>query len=309
MRLLDFVGSQMPDAKQLPKMLRNGRVGASLRELEVAPVDSRELRRLVRLYANGPEGPFGKKRMELYCEVRELFHLLAGEAGNEELCPYELKDSFIGGEEANLIMLVSSHEGKSQEELAYNVLGCSKNAVGDRRALMRDGIRIGGMCIQADFGYRGSFESSVHPASLPLNLSEVYVLLDALKSYEVARERHDPHRELCERVSGMVHAQLSEYARKILDPRLEHAGYRFRDEEPIFCGDGSQSAQWIMFEKRRDLVEVELDDGSVFVGRIQLLPRQKDVCPQITVISDDGSVKSAAWGRVVDIRLAGARQQ
>ena len=52
---------------------------------------------------------------------------------------------------------------------------------------MRDGIRIGSMGIQAEFGYRGAFQSSVHPVCLPLNLSEVYVLFDALAEY--AREK------------------------------------------------------------------------------------------------------------------------
>ena len=52
-------------------------------------------------------------------------------------------------------MLTVSHEERSQEDIAYNVLLCSKNAVEERRARIRDGVRIGGMCVAEEFGYRG----------------------------------------------------------------------------------------------------------------------------------------------------------
>lgn len=39
-----------------------------------------------------------------------LFESLRGVPGNEELKGYELKDSFMGGEEADLVMLTASHE-------------------------------------------------------------------------------------------------------------------------------------------------------------------------------------------------------
>ena len=130
MRLFDFVGSQMPDAKQLPKMLRNGRVGASLRELEVAPVDSRELRRLVRLYANGPEGPFGKKRVELYGEVRELFHLLAGETGS-------CSSPHMGGSRRRSLPITSSGAPRTRWVIAGRscVMGFGLGACVFRRTL------------------------------------------------------------------------------------------------------------------------------------------------------------------------------
>lgn len=48
-----------------------------------------------------------------------LFESLRGVPGNEGLKGCELKDSFMGGEEADLVMLTASHEEISQEELAH----------------------------------------------------------------------------------------------------------------------------------------------------------------------------------------------
>ena len=44
------------------------------------------------------------------CDTILLFESLRGVPGNEGLKGYELKDSFMGGEEADLVMLTASHE-------------------------------------------------------------------------------------------------------------------------------------------------------------------------------------------------------
>ena len=71
------------------------------------------------------------------CDTVLLFESLRGVPGNKRLKGYELKNSFMGGEKADLVMLTASHEEIPQEELAHDVLRCSKNAVGERRARMR----------------------------------------------------------------------------------------------------------------------------------------------------------------------------
>lgn len=80
------------------------------------------------------------------------------------------------------------------------------------------------MGIQAEFGYRGAFQSSVHPVCLPLNLSEVYVLFDALAEYAREKDGQDPHRKTAERLAGMIKSQLSDYAKERLQARLEEMG-------------------------------------------------------------------------------------
>lgn len=309
MTVSEFIRQHMPDATQLERMLWDENAGRSLSRLGAAPVNSSELRQVIRRYANGPQGPFGTERLELFHETHELFEMLTKEAGNEGLTPYNLKNSFIGSGEADLIMLAASHEGVSQEYLAGNVLCCPANAIGERRTRLKDGIRIGSMGIQTDFGYHGEFKSSVHPICLPLNLSDVYVLLDALKSYEAAREVKDPHRLLCERLSGMIHVQLSDYAKGILDSRFKRKGHYFTDENPVYKDDQESHWRWIVLEKSGTKVEVELIDGSVSVGMIAHSPGKKRELPGLALKLNDGSVLSVPWADVVDIRRVGERRQ
>ena len=198
--------------------------------------------------------------------------------GNEGLKGYELKDSFMGSEEADLVMLTASHEEISQEVLAHDVLRCSKNAVEERRARMRDGIRIGGMGIQAEFGYRGAFQSSVRPVCLPLNLSEVCVLFDALAKYAREKDGQDPHRKTAERLAGMVKSQLSDYAKERLQTRLEEMGLDGLEEvAPLFALDSpSDNAQggktdplhWMRFVKMGIRAEAVRNDGSLVTDAI-----------------------------------------
>lgn len=209
MLLGQYIKRNMPDAVELNDMVSHPGEGYAISQMEAAPVDTGSLRMRIKAYANGPDGPYSEGRLALYHQVHELFALLAAEPSNKGMKGYELKDSFIGGEEADLIMLTVSHEERSQEDIAYNVLLCSKNAVGERRARIRDGVRIGGMCVAEEFGYRGEFRSSVHPLALPLNLSEVYVLMDALAAYERGCSRFDPHGRTARRIAGMIKRELS----------------------------------------------------------------------------------------------------
>ncbi len=208
-----------------------------------------------------------------------LFESLRGVPGNEGLKGYEPKDSFMGSEEADLVMLTASHEEISQEELAHDVLRCSKNAVGERRARMRDGIRIGGMGIQAESGYRGAFKSSVHPVCLPLNLSEVYVLFDTLAEYVREKDGQDPHRKTAERLAGMIKSQLSDYAKERLQARLKEMGLdELKEVAPLFALDSpsgnarSEEADplhWMRFVKMGGVrAEVVRNDGSSVTGTI-----------------------------------------
>lgn len=185
MKLGAFVDTFLPDAEELKHMLTSKCHGRSFHRIIVDNnFDSAAFRKLLKEYANGKEGPFGRRRLTLYHQTRDLFEQIRSQVPLPNLMSYELKDSFLGGEEADLIMLTCSHQKMAQETIAQEVLHCSTNAVGSRRARLKNGIRIAGMCFQTDFGYRGDFHSTAHPISLPLNLSEVYVLLTALKEYE-----------------------------------------------------------------------------------------------------------------------------
>ena len=298
-----------------------------MRQLKAAPFDSHAFRQLASKYSNGDEGPFGHDRLILYHQIGDLFELLRALPGNERLKDYELKDSFIGGEETDLIVLVSSHEGMSQERLAHDILRCSKNAVGDRRTRMRDGIRIDGMGINAEFGYRGEFQSSVHPISLPLNLSEVYLLFDALAEYTSSRDLRDPHRATAERIAGMIKSQLSDYAKDKLESRLREMGFdEIEEKAPMFSLDSpdrralddhttANPAHWTLFEKAGIRAKIELVGGSTITGII--LPNatarrfveghnieRKDKRPCCIVYRSENNFDIVSWADVVDVRGA-----
>lgn len=326
MKIDDYVMRKLTESSELLAMLYSNIVGTNMRSLEVTPFDSRAFRQLASKYADSGEGPFGQGRLKLYHQIADLFESLRGVSGNEGLKGYELKDSFMGGEEADLVMLTASHEEISQEELAHDVLRCSKNAVGDRRARMRDGIRIGGMGIQAEFGYRGAFQSSVHPICLPLNLSEVYVLFDALAEYVREKDRQDPHRKTAERLAGMIKSQLSDYAKERLQARLEEMGLdELKEIAPLFALDSpsgntrSEEADplhWMRFVKMGIRAEVVLNDGSSVTGTIlsgaaaqEFIEghgiKRKDKRPCLVVRRADDDYDIVPWAEVVDVRRSG----
>lgn len=325
MKLADFVERELAECDELRAMLESDSVGASIQRLDTVPFDSHTFRQLASKYADGHKGPFGQSRLALYHQIGDLLERLRAIPGNENLKRYELKDSFIGGEEADLIMLVASHEEMSQEKLAHDVLRCSKNAIGDRRARIRDGIRIGGMGIQAEFGYRGEFQSSAHPVSLPLNLSEVYLLFDALAEYASRRDPRDPHRTTAERIAGMVKSQLSDYAKGKLESRLQEMGFgEIGEVPPVFSPDSpdrralrdraaANPAHWTLFEKSGTPATVELADGSTTTGII--LPsaqahhfieehgiERKDKRPCCIIYRSKNDFDIMSWADVVDVR-------
>lgn len=301
MNLQSFVQRNLPYADELIKMLADPSVGRSIGMLPAtSQLNSRELRRLIAKYANSAAGPFGERRLALYHQVHDLFEQLKNKVPLPHLKGYELKDSFLGGDEADLIMLMCSHASRSQESIAQDTLLCSKNAVGDRRRKIADGVRIAGMCIQTDFGYRGSFTSSVHPVALPLNLSEAYVLVNALKQYEVACGRDNPHGAIAGRIANMVYSELSDYARSKLSPRFTDSGYQFEHVDPLFEEDSSKSARWVYFEKAGVPITATLASGEKLTGTIVPMAGQKGRA-HLTIRKEDGTCARVPWADVITI--------
>lgn len=300
MKLKAFVETYLPDAVELKDIFSSKCYGRLFQRIVVDKnFDSASLRKLLKEYADSKEGPFGKRRLALYQQAGELFNQLRIQIPLPELKPYELKDSFLGGEEADLIMLTCSHEQMAQEAIAQQVLSCSTNTIATRRSKLKSGIRIAGMCFQADFGYRGQFRSTAHPISLPLNLSEVYVLLKALKEYEDECGYSNPHSAIAHRLSNMIYGELSDYAKGKLSDRFKQAGYHLEPESPIFEEDCTAASNWVFFEKSGSNAQVELADGTTLVGQIQ--PATKRTTRNTLVVrTADGEAK-APWSEVIAI--------
>lgn len=309
MNLKSFIEGMDEPHNELDRLLDSRSVGAQASRIAVDErLDARELRRMIKRYANCSEGPFGARRLALYRQTQYLFDALRrGPAPT--IKPYELKDSFISDDEANLILLTCSHERRSQQSIAEDTLHCSPNTVGTRRADIADGTRVAGMCVQAEFGYRGQFQSSVHPVVMPLNLSEVYVLLKALKNYEQGRLHDDPHAAIARRVANMVFGELSDYAKERLTPRFDEAGYSFEPVDPIFQEGLTEEASRVYFEKAQVPIRVTLTDGDQIEGVIA--PNavgdeaaDKQGRPLFALKLMDGSVRHIPWKDVLTIDRA-----
>lgn len=117
MLLGQYIKRNMPDAVELNDMISRPGEGYAISQMAVAPVDTGALRMHIKAYANGPDGPYLEGRLALYHQVHKLFALLAAEPSNKGMKGYELKDSFIGGEEADLIMLVFRQEDLSKKSI------------------------------------------------------------------------------------------------------------------------------------------------------------------------------------------------
>ena len=181
------------------------------------------------------------------------------------------------------------------------------------------------MGIQAEFGYRGAFQLSVRPVCLPLNLSEVYVLFDALAEYVRGKDGQDPHRKTAKRLAGMAKSQLSDYAKERLQARLEEMGLDALEEVASLHAPDSPSGNaqgekadplhWMRFEKMGIRVEVVLNDGSSVTGTIlsgaaarrfieehDIQRKDKRACLVVRRADDDYDI--VPWAEVDDVRKA-----
>lgn len=304
MNLREYANRKLPGHALLGYMLARVR---SVGEMGVADINVPRLRKMIERYANAPRGVFGKDRIGLYGEVADLFDALCIDGLTTE--KYDPRKSFLGNEEIDLAILRASHEAKTHQELAEKVLHCSQTTVDNHIARLKDGARVGDMCVSAQFDYGGAFESSVHPVMLPLNLSEVYVLLSALDEYASERGYEDPHRSLAERLAGMVKGELTDYAKECLSPRLGKVLDRAREEDPVYIGDAHGASRWVMLEKRGARVRVSLTDESSLVGRIGgsgwVMGKDGNGRRRgLVIVSDADERRVVPWSQVVDIELA-----
>lgn len=218
-------------------------------------------------YANSKEGPQSIGRHDLFLNVHELFEKGNEIGGAPKKRHYNLDKSFIGTDEANLMLLKAAHMGMTQQEIAA-YLGCSRTAVQKRLSALANGVRFGDSYIKAEPTSRGGLKSTAHPIFLPLRLHEVYLMLSALGEFRVERSGGDPERVLADELAGRIYSQLSDYAKGGIDKALNERGIRRGGQRPDF--DSSElpnSDRIVMYEKMGRDLEVKLVDGTKLVGR------------------------------------------
>ena len=236
---------------------------------------------------------------------------------------YTLQRSFLTDTDIDLLLMKALHEPKTQQQLANDIFLCSTQAIAERLNALRDGLRIGDMTITLNPARGGKLQTTVHPVMLPLNLSEAYVLLQALGTRANELSPSDPHAAILQDLSAMIHGQLSDYACKKIDERLAEQGIHFHDEvRPEFIGDTREEAtsgpsaspsrqshsriinghpqhsiNWLYLEKSGETVQVLCQDESgseqTITGRIAHLHSE-------SILKDPGTCMLAPEGTALN---------
>ena len=322
MKLITFAKREGVATEAVTRFFESG-VGSRFANLDTkAFTDSYDdFRTSVAQYANDL---FGGDRLALYVSISDLVTALREKGLTSK--EYSLKNSFISDDEANLIILKALHRPMSQEELASDVLKCSRNAVNTRVRALQDGIRVGDISVQLELEYGGRLQSTVHPVMLPLNLSEVYALLVTLKQDAASREKADPRGAIVDDLAEKIYSQLTPYAISQIDRSLAEADVHMRGGVvPRFRGDDAKPSRWYFFEKagvKARVLHAASDNETVeHVGMIvpSLLTRyheephsrpsedsRSDFAsqPRLALKLDDGSLMAIRWSDVIDIQQA-----
>ena len=276
--------------------------------------------------ANYALGLSGRERLDLYQRVHDLAGGIT-KTGKGRV-RYELKDSFIGEDEANLIIMKLLHGGMTQHGLAQE-LRCSRQTIDTRMANLRCGVTLGDMSVQICAKYGGLLESTVHPVLLPLSLSEIYLLLSCLGSAAKEGDTRDPHAATAYELGQKIYFQLTDYARERVDGRLSEAGIDYRGGiRPTFVeiaeGDLRHSStrydsrdRWLFLEKSEALVKVTCAGGVgapyTITGRLRpsedpaghpelLAGRNPAHC--FCLLQENGDIEVLSWADVIDIDKA-----
>lgn len=280
MTLREFIRRRHLNSEQLERFFQHE--GQELPECAIEDFDKYFVDFKKRLASYADRVLYGKDRLSLFQEMHDLVKVLPKPENENSLRrhgaraqakkTYELNQSFLSDAEIDLIILKALHEPMSQEMLAQSVLKCTRNTANARIAALQSGKRLGDMRVQIPPAYRGQYESTVHPILLPLNLTEVYVLLCALGDAGQGRDETNPHAVIARDLAEKVYFQLTDYARSRIDDRLDERGVKPKrstpptyDFETYRSGKDDaaitkvrRSRNWAYFEKSGERVRITL---------------------------------------------------
>lgn len=261
-------------------------------------------------YANSKSGPKSDGRHELFVSVHDMFEKGNEVGGADVRRRYNLDKSFIGTDEANLMLLKAAHEGMTQHEIAV-YLGCSRTSVQKRLAALGDGVRFWDSYIKAEPSGRGGIKSTVHPVFLPLRLSEAFLLIGALKEYAQGRPAGDAEAEMADDLARRVYGQLSDYARAGIDGALAERGITLAGTNPDFDSAVVMTdyENLVMYDKMGARIKVRVG-GEELVGRYAHGASLKDCenagsgsfeAGYFAMRLDDGVLRAVDWGQVLSV--------
>lgn len=347
MGLRTFIEDKNLPSEQLHRFFRG--IGRKFAELPLEEFDDNFNDFKMKLARHADTELCGDDRLELYREVYDLLVALRKKrlegtdpTGRRRIrATYDLGKSFLSDAEINLAILKALHTPMTQQQVADDVLRCTRNAIGTRLSALQNGFRLGDMQVKIASPCHGQYGSTVHPILLPLNLTEVYVLLSVLGEAWSGKDDLDPHAVIARDLAEKIYFQLTDYAREKIDARLEECGAKpekgeapWYDFETYPAGDGKKmtkarrSRNWMYLEKSRRRVCITLACGDaeagddehgeksaeapIVYGRLApgknpafyLKDKSKNPAFCFVVELDDGSLVSLSWEDVVDIEEA-----
>lgn len=221
----------------------------------------------------------------------------------------ELKRYPFSNEHERMIeMLKFLQEGKkTREDIAEHLCQSTKTISADLKKL-QDGYSLLGHHVQIEIKRsENTYESTIHPVILPLNLSEVYALtvgLKMLKDNKLFGTTYDY-------LADYIYDQLSEYGKKRISKKALEEKVEFRegrDRKYRFESDLLKEGRELMFlyplksEPRRKIEFASEDGVQTIIGNVTYaFEGQKIDHSKIMIKSNDGMEVIVECDRVISI--------
>lgn len=169
------------------------------------------------------------------------------------ILPEVFKREAVNPYERLVDLLKTLHEGKTKQELmSYYCIS--------RRPLEKDidelvmGTKILGQKVQIRDIQREkrriTYQSTIHPVFLPLNLTEVYYLIIGLKS--LSRDEESLMSRTFDHLANRIYCQLSGYARGKIDKKGRKLGIEFPSEDEFERYNGSMDEEKMAASSKRN---------------------------------------------------------
>ena len=173
------------------------------------------------------------------------------------------------------VLLLKELQGGSDASL-YNQsqadrgvqFGMSTNAVQARIHSLEDGKEILGHYVKIDIAGRArtAYDNTIHPVFLALNLKDAYFLTVELRKAYAGT----PYEKLATSLADDIYSQLSDYAKRKLQPHLESAHLAYPlSESGAMIEPRMETYDAIFFLKSGMPCKLILEDGSSYVGTVQ----------------------------------------
>ncbi|SDY94525.1 hypothetical protein SAMN05660462_01315 [Proteiniborus ethanoligenes] len=97
-----------------------------------------------------------------------------------------------------------------------------------------------------------TYQSTIHPIFLPLNMTEVYYLIMGLKS--LSKDQRNIASKTYDDLANKIYCQLSDYARNKIDMKGRELGIRFPYVDEFDTYNGSKDEEKMIIDKKRDAI-------------------------------------------------------